>query len=217
MLAGTAGTIVGGLLWRDSMAGLTNGVMIGGLSEFGANALFAGTRTAADSFKYLRRRWAFEAIRVKQGFGGGTEVSLEDLDEIKVALQGKGISVKIGADSVLKRHGADAMYDLEDRVLYFKARPSRIQVLEEMIHLSQHRQSGWRIPTDLEKHIWDIDAKYRILNMREVLQLTDDEQVLLSVGIAVHRVQYFVLRDCGIRLSDSDAVDIVDQFLLLMD
>ena len=92
------------------------------------------------------------------------------LERIRASLERQGVTFVLGEDGerLARALGAEALYfyatDEPGRpgVLVFGPNPSRTAVIEELIHLGQHRRAQWRSQNDL-RFTLEIEAQTKLL------------------------------------------------------
>lgn len=86
----------------------------------------------------------------------------EKLERTLTNLEKKGVTVVRGeaAEAALKlsKEGS-ALYRAHvgrPGTLFIGKNPSRLEVIEEIIHLGQHRKAGWQLPS--KRALWEVEA-----------------------------------------------------------
>jgi RHS repeat-associated protein len=145
--------------------------------------------------------------------GGGTFDS-EKLKRIQRALDKRGEGVEISVSKanlrLLKKEEAAALYDPAKRKLIFGPNPTRLQVIEELKHLGQHRKTGFGPVNKLQSNIWDIEAKEQILQLKS-LRLKPSEIEHLMVQKKYHEINVAALTQIGRELTPDEFADMMKE------
>jgi hypothetical protein len=97
----------------------------------------------------------------------------ENIGQLQEYLKGKGVDVVIGdeAAAMLEKHNANALYvpgaPGKPGKMYFRANPTRNEVLEELVHFNQHKQLGFRQLTREELIELELMAQDKMLAWAE--------------------------------------------------
>jgi hypothetical protein len=123
----------------------------------------------------------------------GSEIpfDIQKLRLIQRSLEKEGVTFVFGkeAEPILMAENARALYDpgLGGRPgrLYFREKPTRTEVVEELMHLGQHRRSGWARWTRKDRIALEIEAQYSLLRTGERLEWTSEEMapILNALGL----------------------------------
>jgi RHS repeat-associated protein len=126
--------------------------------------------------------------------GNETPFDADKLEKILKNLEKEGISVVRGAEAenILESYGAKAMYDPNGvfgnpRTLYFRENPSAPEVIEELLHVGQHRALGWQPISNVAP--LEIEAQIKLLNMAKRLGWSSEE-----IAELYSAVDYWILQ-----------------------
>lgn len=105
--------------------------------------------------------------------GGEKLFDQTKLNRIVSNLQKEGVEVITGSKAIkiLKAEQARAAYDPNTHgagkpgTLYFGNNPTETEVIEELLHLGQHRKTGWAEATRHQMLKWEVEAQDILLNI----------------------------------------------------
>jgi len=120
---------------------------------------------------HLLPGWLFKVFFLRRRSRPGPDVPRfprDKLARIQAALEGQGVSFIIGDDGETLARGqhAEALYMAtggEPGIVVLAKMPSRAAVVEELLHLGQHRRMGWPEPNDRRRPFIEIEAQDRLI------------------------------------------------------
>jgi hypothetical protein len=96
--------------------------------------------------------------------------------------RGERVTVEIGTEAAmrqLERSGADAAYMAQEGggILLLKPNATRLEVIEELMHIGQHRATGWAGSGGdaLRRLRWELDAQPRLIDLAKRQNWTTTE------------------------------------------
>jgi hypothetical protein len=173
---GAAKAVLDGALGQDVLTGepLPWWQRILGLScvsELSEVRALSGVR-AFDDIPLIGQELNELAALYSKGGSVGPVFNAGQLKRILRDLEKQGVTVYRGADAerLLRSEGAGALYwslSGGPGVLVLADKPTRLQVIEELIHLEQHRSAGWvGVEGDaLERARREIEAQHMLLDI----------------------------------------------------
>jgi hypothetical protein len=107
-----------------------------------------------------------------------TPFPADKLERIINSLEKQGIRVAQGveAEDFLNEAGIAAAYDSDIKTLFLGRNPSAPEVVEELIHLGQHRKMGFKPIPDSAIPRMEIEAQEKLLKLGEKFKWTAEEQ-----------------------------------------
>jgi len=133
------------------------------------------TKTTRKVLKNKKIKRVFKSLKP-----GEVPFDLEKLEKIKESLKKEGVDILMDADAQkrLDFYGADASY-LPDSgkpgVINFRPMPTRTAVIEELMHLGDHRRLKWSPISVVKRVILEISAQYRLIDLAKKLKWTKKE------------------------------------------
>jgi hypothetical protein len=141
----------------------------------------------------------FSISRTKLNTAGEKLFDAEKLERIGNSLSKQGIQMKVGktaeqrfkeAENLLQKELNDpnlkirAFYEIPPEggpgTLYFRENPTESEVIEELLHVGQHRKINFGIPTQIQQVEWEMDAQEILLNIGKKRKWTPKEINLLE-------------------------------------
>jgi hypothetical protein len=123
--------------------------------------------------------------------------------------QGITIVVGEGAEQMLKQHKASALYVPGEAgkpgVIFLKSNPKHIEVVEELVHVGQHRKLKWKKLTREELLDLEIDAQKKLKEMGERKGWSKEEIEQFEEAMADWEREKKVLQE-GIEKGDESVV-----------
>jgi len=195
--------------WGDECEDIKNDLLALGLDVAGAlipfaTGLGAGSRLvvkgagliddAGDAAKVVRKldnADEFGRLLMRKlddlGKGTGKTFDPEKLQRILANLETEGVTVFAGeeAERLLRQIGGSAAYlptTGEPGILVLGKNPTEAAVVEELLHLGQHRKTGWADVTDRIVQL-EIEAQEKLLRIGEHLGWSSDELAKVEAAL----------------------------------